>query len=280
MRTKKSHKLDHSELLNQVISWARDCGKILNKHLLLSFEKPIQVIDKGEHGLATLADIAAEDFLISKIKKHYPDHQILSEEDAFKHDSRLYSFKEGYTWVIDPLDGTNNFYNKIPMFAVSIGILYQGKPVVGVVFNPVSGDLFYAVKGVGSWQERVIGKKTIRKQLKITSKNKIFKESLLSANLTSKRIEESLLRRFPEVRAMRRFGSAALEMSFVAAGMLEAYWEYNLQPWDMAAAGLICQEAGAKISTLSGDPYSPFHPSVIVCHSALYKDLMDVLSKK
>jgi len=92
-------------------------------------------------------------------------------------------------------------------------------------------------------------------------------------------VEKDLLKSFPEVRAMRRLGSAALELSYVAAGMLDAYWEYRLQPWDMGAGGLICQEAGVKISSIKGEGFNPFEPSVLAANPALYKPLLDILKK-
>src|ERR1044072_919597 len=119
------------------------------------------------------------------------------------------------------------------------------------MYNPVNCELFYAVKGKGAFLIRLIGESEVKIRLHPPREKKGFKEALLSANLTSNRVEKDLLKSFPEVRAMRRLGSAALEMSYVAAGMLDAYWEYKLQPWDMAAAGLICEEAGVKISNIA-----------------------------
>ena len=110
--------------------------------------------------------------------------------------------------------------------------------------------------------------------------HKKFNEALLSANLTSKKVEKDLLKTFPQVRAMRRLGSAALEISYVAAGMLDAYWEHSLQPWDMAAAGLICTEAGVKISDIKGDDYHPFCHSVLVANPVLYEELKSILNGK
>ncbi len=280
MKKKNEKKISNEKLLSLTLEWARGCGKILNQHLLSSFVTPLKMIDKGEQGLATLADLESENFLIKKIKKHFPEHQIISEEDAYHSMLENFQLDKGYTWVIDPLDGTNNFFNRIPMFAVSIAVLKNGLPQVGVVLNPTTGDLFYAVKSKGAWQERVIGKKIYKSKLRASKRRKIFKESLLSANLTSKKIEEGILKRFPEVRAMRRFGSAALELSFVAAGMLDGYWEYNLKPWDMAAAGLICQETGVKISGITGESFNPFNPSVIASHPDLYEMILDVLKNK
>jgi myo-inositol-1(or 4)-monophosphatase len=162
---------------------------------------------------------------------------------------------------------------------VSLALNKGSTTIAGVVYNPVNCELFYAIKGKGAFLIRLIGDKEVRIKLKANGKKKVFKEALLSANLTSKRVEKDLLKSFPEVRAMRRFGSAALEMSYVAAGMLDAYWEYRLQPWDMAAAGLICEEAGVKISNIKGEKYHPFGSSVLTAHPALFNPLKQILNK-
>jgi myo-inositol-1(or 4)-monophosphatase len=261
-----------------MIDWAFDCGNILNDHLLRSYKEPLKIIDKGKQGLATQADLISEAYVINKIKQYYPDHGILSEEDAFARELKMEGAKaDQYLWLIDPLDGTNNFYNKVPFFCVSLALNKGNETLVGVVYNPVNCELFYAVKGKGAYLYRLIGHEEVRIRLEAGKSKKPFSEALLSANLTSKRVEKDLLKRFPQVRAMRRFGSAALEMSYVAAGMLDAYWEYQLQPWDMAAAGLICREAGVKISNIKGEDYHPFGSSVLTAHPALYRELMTIL---
>lgn len=271
--------LDLNLVLNQMIEWSFECGEILNDHLYKSYETPLKVMDKGKQGVATEADVLSEKYVMDKISKYYPDHKILSEEDAFTRELKMEGAKgDEYLWLIDPLDGTNNFFNRVPFFCVSLALNQGQKTLVGVVYNPVNCELFYAVKGEGAYLVRLIGDKELKIRLKATQK-KNFKEALLSANLTSKRVEKDLLKSFPEVRAMRRFGSAALEMSYVAAGMLDAYWEYNLKPWDMGAGGLICEEAGVKISTIEGDTYNPFGPSVLTANPALYKPLLAILEK-
>lgn len=269
-----------TKVLDQMIEWASDCGKILNDHLVRSYSEPLKTMNKGNQGLATEADLLSEAFVIKKIREFYPDHGILSEEDAFARELKMEGAKaDQYLWLIDPLDGTNNYYNKVPFFCVSLALNRGNETLVGVVFNPVTCELFYAIKGKGAYLYRLIGDKEVRVKIEAGKNKKIFSEALLSANLTSKRVEKDLLKRFPQVRAMRRLGSAALEMSYVAAGMLDAYWEYRLQPWDMAAAGLICREAGVKISTISGEDYNPFGPSVLTAHPALYKELMSTLNR-
>ena len=269
-----------TKVLDQMIEWAFDCGTILNDHLIRSYTEPLKILDKGKLGLATEADLLSESHVIKKIREHYPDHGILSEEDAFARELKMEGAKaDQYLWLIDPLDGTNNFYNKVPFFCVSLALNRGNETQVGVVYNPVNCELFYAIKGKGAYLYRLIGHKEVRVRLEATKGKKPFSEALLSANLTGKRVEKDLLKRFPEVRAMRRLGSAALEMSYVAAGMLDAYWEHRLQPWDMAAAGLICKEAGVKISSITGEDYHPFGSSVLTAHPSLYPELLSILNR-
>lgn len=276
----KTNSINLDQVLKQMIDWSFECGNILNKHLIRSYEKPLKLLDKGKLGLATEADLLSETYVMKQIRKHYPDHSILSEEDAFSRELKMEGVNGNeYQWLIDPLDGTNNFYNRLPFFAVSLALTKGNKPQVGVVYNPVSCELFYAIKGKGAYLVRMIGEKEVRIRLRANRRKKVFNESLLSANLSSKRVEKDLLKSFPEVRAMRRFGSAALELSYVAAGMLDAYWEYRLQPWDMGAAGLICKEAGVKISSIKGEEFDPFEPSVLAANPALYQPLLDILRK-
>ena len=269
-----------TKVLDQMIEWAFDCGTILNDHLIRSYTEPLKILDKGKLGLATEADLLSESHVIKKIREHYPDHGILSEEDAFARELKMEGAKaDQYLWLIDPLDGTNNFYNKVPFFCVSLALNRGNETLVGVVYNPVNCELFYAIKGKGAYLYRLIGHKEVRVRLEAGKAKKPFSEALLSANLTGKRVEKDLLKRFPEVRAMRRLGSAALEMSYVAAGMLDAYWEHRLQPWDMAAAGLICKEAGVKISSITGEDYHPFGSSVLTAHPSLYPELLSILNR-
>lgn len=278
--TKKAKSINLETVLDQMIDWSFKCGEILNSHLIQSYKSPLKIIDKGKQGVATEADVVSERFVMEQIRKHYPDHKILSEEDAFSRELSMEGVKENeYLWLIDPLDGTNNFYNRVPFFGVSLALNKGNTTLAGVVYNPVNCELFYAVKGKGAYLVRMIGDKEVRIKLKADKSKKVFKEALLSANLTSKRVEKDLLKSFPEVRAMRRFGSAALEMSYVAAGMLDAYWEHRLQPWDMGAAGLICEEAGVKISNIHGEKYNPFGVSVLTAHPALYSPLLKILNK-
>lgn len=277
---KKKATINIPKVLELMIEWAFECGDILNSHLIRSYHEPLKMLDKGKQGLATEADLLSEAYVMKQIHAHFPDHKILSEEDAFTRELKMEGVDEDqYLWLIDPLDGTNNFFNKVPFFCVSLALNKGSTTLAGVVYNPVTCELFYAIRGGGAYLLRMVGDKEVKIRLKNVRKKKVFKEALLSANLTSKRVEKDLLKSFPEVRAMRRLGSAALELSYVAAGMLDAYWEHRLQPWDMAAAGLICEEAGVKISDMKGGKYHPFSISVLAADPALYGPLKKILNK-
>ncbi len=278
---KKSNSPNLEVILEQMIEWALECGNILNEHLIKSYKKPLKVLDKGKQGISTEADVLSEKYVMGKISKYYPGHKILSEEDAFARQLKIErATREDYLWLIDPLDGTNNFYNRVPFFGVSLAFAKGDTILVGVVYNPVNCELFYGIKNKGAFLLRMIGQKEVHIQLKKSKSNKEFKEALISANLGSKKVEKDLLKEFPEVRAMRRFGSAALEMCYVAAGMLDAYLEHRLQPWDMAAAALICQEAGVELSTITGEPFHPFCTSILCAEKALYMPLINTLNSR
>ncbi len=280
MKRTQTKTIDLNLALNQMIDWSFECGEILNKHLVKSYSTPLKVMQKGQQGVATEADVLSEKYVMEKIKNFYPDHIILSEEDAFTRELKMKEADEGqYLWLIDPLDGTNNFFNRVPFFCVSLALTKGRTTLAGVVYNLGSCELFYAFKGKGAYLVRMIGDQEIRIKLKANKKKKKFNEALLSANLTSKRVERDFLKSFPQVRAMRRLGSAALELSYVAAGMLDAYWEYDLKPWDMGAAGLICKEAGVKISSINGDDYHPFCSGVLAATPTLYAPLLKILNK-
>ena len=198
-KTSSTSSLDLDVVLQNMIEWAFECGEILNSHLVQSYETPLKILDKGKQGLQTEADLLSEKFVMEKISEFYPDHLILSEEDSFKRQINPDKIpEEKYIWLIDPLDGTNNFYNRVPFFCVSLALNRGKETLAGVVFNPVNCELFYATKGKGAFLIRLIGETEVKIQLNPPKGKKGFKEALLSANLTSKRVEKDLLKSFPE----------------------------------------------------------------------------------
>jgi myo-inositol-1(or 4)-monophosphatase len=273
-----SHKsIDLEQVLDHAVQWALGCGEIINEHLLKSYEKPLKVFSKGSQGVTTQADLSSEKYVISQIRKTYPHHKILSEEDSFIRRQKLSKeSSDEFLWLIDPLDGTNNFFNKIPFYCVSMALLHGQETLIGVVYNPVQGELFYAIKNQGSFLLRFIEDRPVHLKLDCFSLEKKMTEAILSVNLLSKKNKDKYT--LPQVRAIRRLGSAALEMCYVAAGRLDAYWEYDLKPWDMGASLLICQEAGVKVSEIHHEKCSPFSPSILVAPPKLHRKLKKIIN--
>jgi len=268
-----------AESLEFALKMAEDAGKLLQSYSTRLFTRPLKLIHKGAQGLASEADLKSEELVMRRIQRRYPTHRILSEEDSFTRKLKI----EGPggdrtpTWLIDPLDGTNNFLNGLPFYAVSLALAEGEEVQVGVVHNPIVGETFYATRGGGAFLRRRFGTKYLTKRLRATVGAQPLKDALISTNLGSHRHNADLIRQFPEVRAFRRLGSAALELSYVAAGILDVYWEYRLQPWDIAAGGLICQEAGVPISDHSAQAFRPYTPHVLAARRPLYDDVLAVL---
>lgn len=259
-----------------------EAGNILLKH-----EKKIEhllVHYKEAQGVASSADLASEKHIIKKIKKAFPDHNILAEEDSFHQSITNYKkFCESpYTWIIDPLDGTNNFLNGINYYAICIALAHYGKPVVGVVYRPSTGEGFTAIEGHGAFFS-LNGFKTRKKMLLLTNKKEL-KQSIFCTGFASEkgeRISEEFLpfkRILTNSRAVRRMGSAALDLCYVARGIYDGFWERQLAPWDVAAAGLICLEAGSKVTDFSGQAFTPFDRTIVAARTPLYHKIKNLIA--
>lgn len=271
---------ERQKYLKFTLKLAQDAGVLLNTYSQKLYKKPLQLIEKGAAGLACEADLRSEELVMKRIKRAYPSHTIVAEEDSFARKLKVKGpdSSDELIWLIDPLDGTNNFLSGLPFYCVSLALCKGNEVQVGVVHNPIIGETFYATKGGGAFLERKFKGKKLTKRLKLSTVSRPLKDCLISTNLGSKRHNAELIRKFPEVRAFRRLGSAALELSYVAGGILDGYWEYHLQPWDVAAGGLICQEAEAQVSDLSGQAFNPFSPGILAARSPLYEDLRVILS--
>lgn len=264
---------DYLEFLQDV---AFEAGEIL-----LKFQKKrqhLEVIDKGPEGIASSADQESERYIIGRLKDRFPDHTILSEESDYEHYKKNIETlsKTEYLWVIDPLDGTNNFVNGIPIFAISIGLLHKGETLLGLVYNPHSGECFFAGRGLGA---NLIDYRInpLRKyKLFIEENTKTMDECIFSPAPTydiDHRFENQLSafkKNIIGARAVRRLGCAALELCYVACGNFDAYWEKSLKPWDVAAGYIICAEAGVLVTDFSGKEYSPFNESIIAAAKPLH----------
>lgn len=254
---------DTDQLLLDAIEWARQAGNIQLEH----FRKGnLDIHSKyNDADIVTIADRASEELIIGNINRHYPTHAILSEESGEKAGTGT------YRWVIDPLDGTTNFSSGLPGFAVSIGIEYGGETIIGVVYAPYLGELFHAVKGEGAFLNGNpihCSDNTMLGRAVMSTGFPVDKDTNPDNNLPN------VARVLPHVRGLRRLGSAAIDICYVAAGFLDAYWELNLHRWDVSAALLISQEAGAIHSFFRTDR----EISVAVASPGIYPQLIPLLS--
>ncbi|MEM2379999.1 MAG: inositol monophosphatase family protein [Candidatus Anstonellales archaeon] len=222
----------YEEYLEFSMNIAREAGNILKRY----FRDEIEEMEKGVGDLVTEADRASEEYLIRAIKDNYPNHAILAEESGYSEGSE-------YTWVIDPLDGTTNFRHHIPYFNVSIALEHKQEVVVGVVYNPILDEMFYATKDS---EARLNGKKIAPAQ-DLDLKN-MFIGICRGNDRPSKEEFIRLTEQYVfKAREIRRLGSAALEICYVASGRLAAFIGLNLKPWDYRAAMLIAERAGCYL---------------------------------
>ncbi len=226
---------------------------------------------KGAIDLVTEADTESEKIIIETIKTVFPDHSILAEESGLNHGN------SESKWIIDPLDGTTNFTHQLGIFSVSIAFALNGNVVVGVVFNPAAGELFTAVKGNGAALNG--------RPITVSNKNKIS-ESLLVTGFpyNHQKIFKTLMSRFSAClrasQGIRRLGSAALDLCFVACGRFEGFWEQNLNPWDTAAGALIAKEAGAVITDFSNGPFDIYEKEILATNGKIHKEMLSLLELK
>mgnify|MGYP006144961269 CR=1 FL=1 len=224
---------------------------------------------EGVNNLVTEADHAAERAIFEVIRKNFPEHYILSEEAGeIVQDST-------YKWIIDPIDGTVNFANGIPICCVSIGIEKDGKMIMGAVYNPFMNEFYFAEKGKGATLNgrpiTVSNKDSILHSCLVTG----FPYQYLDSENGPLQVFEKLVRKAIPV---RRLGSAALDLCWTAAGRFDGFYEHKLQPWDSAAGFLIVEEAGGKVTDLKGNAYNPYQPGIIATNGFIHDQLLSVVN--
>ena len=253
-------------LLNIAVKAARRAGEVIIRSL--NRLESLTVASKGRNDFVTEVDRAAEQEIIAIIRKHYPQHAFLAEESGRSGESDT-------VWIIDPLDGTTNFLHGFPVFAVSIACQMKGRLEHGVVYDPMRGELFTASRGSGAHLEN----HRIR-----VSKARTLDGALIATGLpyraNTKHLDAymGMLRAvIEEVAGVRRPGAAALDLAYVAAGRVDAFWEIGLSPWDTAAGTLLIQEAGGRIGTLSGGEYTQ-QGNIVAGTPKVYTALLEVLA--
>ena len=240
----------------------RDFGEIEN----------LQVSTKGPGDFVTSADKRTEKILVDELQKAHPEYGIITEETGIINKSNLKN-----RWIIDPIDGTMNFLNGIPQFAISIGYEEEGEIKCGVIFNPIMNEMFCAEKGNGAFLNnsriRVSNKKNIKDSLIVTGgpkgaskiKDKIFSEYInVSKNVSN----------------VRKFGSAALDVAYVACGRFDGYWQREINLWDIAAGIVIVKEAGGFVDFFEEESKLSLKKNILATNSSIHGELKDLISKK
>jgi myo-inositol-1(or 4)-monophosphatase len=255
-----------AKTLRFVESLARDVGdkivRTANRRKIVSF--------KGEVDLVTQFDREAQRLILKGLRKHYPDFGILSEEDIDQHTDRPLK------WIVDPLDGTTNFAHGLPIWAISIALEVDGEIALGAVYDPNRGEMFSGLRNRGA---RLNGKR-----IRVSSTRRL-EHSLLVTGFPYdiRRSKKNNLIQFNtfavRARAVRRLGSAALDLCYTACGRFDGYWELKLSPWDQAAGALILREAGGRISNFSGRRFDIYGDEVLGTNGKIHGQMMRVLQE-
>jgi len=245
---------------------AREAGSLLHGY----FERHIGFELKGEHDLVTEADRASERFVIERLRAHYPTHSIVAEESG-----GVAGESAEYVWYVDPLDGTTNFAHGFPMYNVTLALEKSGEVISGVIFDPEHNEMFACERGGGA---RLNG------QPIHVSRAQRLEDSLVATGFPSRKRHQNVNVHFYYQLAMithgvRRAGAAALDLAYVASGRLDAFWEFGLNPWDMAAGTLLVSEAGGHCSDMHGGPMSLRGPHLLVDNGAIHQEILQVFGE-
>jgi len=240
-------------------------GEVLRAY----FGRLNNVRKKGVIDLVTEADFDAERKIIAVIRQVYPDHSILAEESGHSQGA------DDHQWIIDPLDGTINFAHQVPIYAVSIAFAVKDETAVGMVLNPASGEFFTAIRGQGACLNG--------KPIRVSGVDEII-DTLLGTGFPYDRdgIFEEMTVRFTTclkaTQGIRRLGSAALDLCYVACGRFDGFWEQNLNPWDTAAGALIVAEAGGQVTDFSGRAFKPENRQILATNTRIHKDILELIT--
>jgi myo-inositol-1(or 4)-monophosphatase len=240
-----------SPTLKEIENLARRAGAILHA----GYNQEHQVAYKGAIDLVTEVDRASENFLLTEINGHWPGSHIIAEESGITRGD------DDHTWYIDPLDGTVNYAHNIPIFSVSIGYAQAGKMKLGVVYDPMRDELFAAERGKGAWLN---GKVLHTSNVMELQKSLMVTGFPYDAWNTEHDNFDNFIRFGKLTQGVRRFGSAALDASYVGAGRFDGFWELSLKPWDVAAGGLVAEEGGAVVTNINGGKDYLSQPQSIV----------------
>jgi myo-inositol-1(or 4)-monophosphatase len=255
-------------MINTAIEAAMKAGAFLKE----SMGKNLEIDRKSSSiDLVTQIDTEAEHLIVDHLKEHYPDHSILGEEGgANKRSSE-------YRWIIDPLDGTVNFTHGLPIFCVSIALEHRGEMIAGVIYDPNADELFTAERGKGAYLNG--------ERIRVSDSDTLI-ESLLITGFPYNIHDNpaSTIERFVDVlktaQAVRRLGSAAIDLCYIAAGRGDGFWEAFIKPWDVAAGMLLVEEAGGRVTDFRGGKVDVDNPQILATNGKIHDEMLAVLKKR
>jgi myo-inositol-1(or 4)-monophosphatase len=258
------------DYLKLAIKAAKQAGKIHKKYFQADFKVETK---SSSFDLLTIADKKAEKAIVCLIKRHFLEHNILAEEYSYD------QTKSEYTWIIDPLDGTNNFACGLPIFCASIALMHNNEIIMGVIYDVMRDELFYAQKNKGAFLNE--------KRVKVNLADTLGK-SLLITGFYYSRGEEMIetldtIKRFflKQIMGLRRLGAAALDLCYIACGRAAGFWEFELSPWDFAAGKILIEEAGGKVTDKHGEkPHLTKKSFIVASNGRIHNQMLDVLNKK
>ena len=256
----------NDKILETAIAAALESGKIQKRKVGL--KNKIEKKFGQETNLVTEVDKECESKIISIINKNYPSHDILSEESG--------GFENGsnYKWIIDPIDGTTNYAHGLPLFCTSIGIEYENEIKYGVIYNPMTEELFYSKKNHGAYLNN--------KKISVSKSKKVIDSLLVTGfpyNVKDNPggVIDIFSKMLPKARGVRRLGSAAIDFAYIACGRLDGYWELFLNPWDKAAGILLVKEAGGKITNLKNKTATSYQQDSVATNGIIHAELIKIL---
>jgi myo-inositol-1(or 4)-monophosphatase len=255
-----------SRFRQAAVEIAREAGAFLKQRLYADH----RIEFKGEINLVTEADRLSEEIITSRIQSLFPGHDMMAEECT--------NITRGseYRWIIDPLDGTTNYAHGYPVFCVSMALQRMGEVILGVIYNPMLDELFVAERGEGAFLQgtkiHVSDTRRLTEGLVATGFPYDVRENCRDALAYFNEM-------IPKARAIRRAGSAALDLAYLAAGRFDGFWELRLKPWDTAAGWLLVEEAGGVVTDFSGKPYYLKSPHILASNGRIHEELMKVLDQ-
>lgn len=256
--------------MDKYLTLAAEAALKAGRHLKHKFKHPKLIKYKGEIDLVTDSDIEAQEIIIKCIRKVFPSHNILAEENF----NTCAENAGGYRWIIDPIDGTTNFAHGYPFFAVSIALEHDGNIIAGAAYNPMMDELFTAQLGKGAYLN---GKKIHVSPVKQLSKSLLVTGFPYDIKNNSEKLFKYNDIFLLKTQGVRRDGSAVLNLCYTACGRFDGFWEFRLKPWDTASGYLILKEAGGRITDFSGKKYNVYKKEILATNSLIHNQMLSIL---